>query len=118
MMRCRLAVVIAWIGLASASKGSAQHPAVRLDPANAANFAAVVYNENDPLAAPLANYYAEKRGIPAERVGGLKCPLHEEISREQSDREIAQPLRRIFTQREWWIAQPSTSSIVPTAVPP
>jgi uncharacterized protein (TIGR03790 family) len=73
-----------------------------LDPAVPANFAVVVYNESDPLAAPLAKFYAEKRGIPPDRLVALKCTLAEEISREQYDLEIAQPLRRAFDAHRWW----------------
>lgn len=72
------------------------------DPGNPASFAVVVYNANDPLAEPLAKFYAGKRGIPTDRIVALKCPLTEEISREQYDLEIAAPLRRIFDERQWW----------------
>ena len=77
-------------------------PASAADPGNPANFAVVVYNANDPLAEPLAKFYAGKRGIPMERIVALKCPLTEEISREQYDREIAEPLRRAFDEHKWW----------------
>ena len=65
-------------------------------------FALVVYNENDPLSRDLAAFYADKRGIPAERVVSLKCPLEEEIGRDQYDATIAEPLRALFDARGWW----------------
>jgi uncharacterized protein (TIGR03790 family) len=102
MMRRRLAVLAALCCLASARSSPAQAASGGPDPSTPANFAVVVYNENDPLAAPLAKFYAEKRGIPADRIVGLKCPLSEEISREQYDRQIAQPLRRAFDKNSWW----------------
>ena len=82
-----------------------------------AALALVVYNENDPLSRDLAAFYADKRGIPAERVVSLKCPLEEEISREQYDQTIAGPLRALFDERHWWnrtADQPGTepSSVV------
>ena len=69
---------------------------------NPAALAVVVYNENDPLSRDLADFYAEKRGIPAERVVGSRCPTDEEISREEYDDTIAGPLRAIFDARGWW----------------
>lgn len=71
-----------------------------------AAFAVVVYNEADPLSRDLADYYAEKRGIDAERVIGLKCPTAEEITREEYDATIAGPLRAVFDERHWWTRSP------------
>ncbi len=99
MMRRLLVVLAAGLCLAITQHAAGQLAADAWAPAN---FAVVVYNENDPLAAPLAKYYAEKRGIPADRVIALKCSLAEEISREQFDSEIAQPLRRAFDANGWW----------------
>src|SRR5258708_34666049 len=99
-----------WPG-ARARAQVASVPGGPLDPAVPANFAAVVYNENDPLAAPLAKFYAEKRGIPPERMVALKCSLAEEISREQYDREIAQPLRRAVRAPPWRDRPPGKNSV-------
>lgn len=62
----------------------------------------VVFNKADPVSGELANYYAVKRGIPLEQVVGLDCPLTETISREEYDRTLAEPLRKIFSERGWW----------------
>lgn len=62
----------------------------------------VVYNEKDPDSAELAQYYAGKRRIPNDRVVGLKCPTAEEITREEYDQQIADPLREIFVKNGWW----------------
>ncbi len=62
----------------------------------------VVFNENDIESTALAGIYVEKRGIPSENLVGVKCTVSEEISREEYDRTIAEPLRRIFTERKWW----------------
>lgn len=67
-----------------------------------AALALVIYNGNDPLSRDLANFYAEQRHIPAERVVALQCPLEEEISRQQYDETIAGPLRALFDARGWW----------------
>lgn len=108
MNRRYLALLLFAFGLPAGDRAVAQSiPGGRAapglpDPGNPANFAVVVYNANDPLAEPLAKFYAEKRGIPPGRMVALKCPLTEEISREQYDREIAEPLRRAFDDHKWW----------------
>jgi uncharacterized protein (TIGR03790 family) len=65
----------------------------------------VVYNTADPDSGKLAQYYAEKRDIPAERVLGLKCPLTEEITREQYDETIRQPILAYVTQKDWMLRE-------------
>lgn len=62
----------------------------------------VVFNAAVPDAEALAKFYAEKRGIADDHLIGLDCPTEEEISREQYDATIAEPLRKIFDERGWW----------------
>lgn len=62
----------------------------------------VVYNRNAPDSEDLARFYASKRGIARDQVVGLDCPRTEEITREEYDRTIAEPLRATFTKRGWW----------------
>lgn len=62
----------------------------------------VVFNENDLDSVALAGQYAEARKIPAGNLVGLKCSVAEEIAREDYDRTIAGPLRKIFVERGWW----------------
>src|ERR1700677_71584 len=64
----------------------------------------VVFNSRDPASAELAKYYAGKRNIPAEHVVGIDCPLTEEITREEYDGQIAEPLRKIMTDQGLWKA--------------
>ncbi len=73
---------------------------------NPADLAVIVFNENEPSARELAEFYAGKRGIPSERMVTLKCSTDEEISREEYDDHIAGPLRRIFDERGWWKRTP------------
>lgn len=84
--------------------------------ADPAALAVVVYNENDPLSRDLAGFYAEKRGIPAERVISLKCPTDEEITREQYDETIAGPLRAQFDAHGWWTRTPDRPDKEPSSV--
>ncbi|PYK72316.1 MAG: hypothetical protein DME44_04860 [Verrucomicrobia bacterium] len=62
----------------------------------------VVFNTAVPDSEALARFYAEKRGIAADHLVGLDCPSEEEISREQYDTTIAEPLRKMFEERQWW----------------
>ncbi len=62
----------------------------------------VVFNESAADSGDLARFYASKRGIAKDHVLGLKCSLAEEISRDEYDRDIAEPLRKIFKERGWW----------------
>ncbi len=73
----------------------------------------VVFNKNDRDSAELARFYAEKRGVPKDQVIGLSCAKSEEISREEYDKTIAEPLRRAFTANFWWKLRDPESPLGP-----
>ena len=75
-------------------------PASDVDPNAAATL--VVYNQNDPDSVGLAFFYAAKRHIPSDQVIGIACSKAEEITRDEYDTTIAQPLRKAFTSNLWW----------------
>jgi len=62
----------------------------------------VVYNQTAPDSAELAKFYAQQRGIARDHLVGLTCSTEEEISREEYDATIADPLREVFKKRHWW----------------
>ncbi len=62
----------------------------------------VLYNKNVPDSVALATFYAQQRGIAHDHLIGLECSTEEEISREEYDATIANPLRDIFKERQWW----------------
>ena len=62
----------------------------------------VVFNKDIPESVELAKFYAQKRGIARDHLVGLACSKEEEISREEYDATIAEPLRKIFRDRKWW----------------
>ena len=62
----------------------------------------VVYNQTVPDSIELAKFYAQQRGIARDHLVGLACSSNEEISREDYDATIADPLREIFKTRHWW----------------
>ncbi|MFQ3670664.1 MAG: TIGR03790 family protein [Verrucomicrobiia bacterium] len=61
----------------------------------------VVFNRNDPEAEGLARYYAERRGIPEERVLGIECPVTETVSRDDFDRTIRKPISDYLESKGW-----------------
>ena len=80
-------------------------PAVAQEPVRPVREAAatiVVFNARDPESRALAAYYAERRGIPADQVVGLECPLTEEITREEYRTTLEEPLRAKFEREGWW----------------
>ncbi|HEY2614662.1 MAG TPA: TIGR03790 family protein, partial [Chthoniobacterales bacterium] len=62
----------------------------------------VVYNRDVPESVELAKFYAQQRGIARDHLVALSCPKEEEISREEYDQTIRDPLRGVFTDRNWW----------------
>lgn len=62
----------------------------------------VVFNKDVPESAELARFYAEKRGIAPDHLVGLSISRTEEISRDEYDTMIRDPLRAIFNERGWW----------------
>ena len=72
-------------------------PALRAAPAAIPPEAVVVlYNSNLPESRLLARHYAEARSLPRENIVGLPMPASEEISRQQYEKTIRDPLRRLF----------------------
>ena len=47
----------------------------------------IVYNAEDPDSRPLADYYAQKRGVPTNQICGIRAPVAETISRQGLQRE-------------------------------
>ncbi|MFZ4767053.1 MAG: TIGR03790 family protein, partial [Roseimicrobium sp.] len=86
--------------LALASWLHAQGPAW-----DAAAATAVVFNRDYPESAALAEEYARMRGIPDEQLIAVSCSKEEAISREAFLETIAEPLRGIFIERDWWKLQ-------------
>jgi uncharacterized protein (TIGR03790 family) len=61
----------------------------------------VVYNTNDPDSLALAQYYATRRNIPADRVLGIACAQTEEITRADYDETIRVPITSYLIQKNW-----------------
>ncbi len=62
----------------------------------------VVYNKSFNGSKALAEFYAEKRYIPADKVVGIECPKEETISRNEFENTIHEALLRKFNEKKWW----------------
>ena len=62
----------------------------------------VIFNKDVPESVELAKFYAQKRGINPDHLVGLSISRTEEISRDEYDAMIRNPLRAIFKERGWW----------------
>ena len=68
----------------------------------------VVFNRDVPESVALAKFYAQKRGIARDHLVGLNCSPNEEINRDEYEATIAEPLRFVFKERNWWTVHDST----------
>lgn len=62
----------------------------------------VIYNQSDPGAKSLADFYCSERGIDSTHQIAVTAPLREEISREEYDSLIAAPIRQELLHRGLW----------------
>lgn len=62
----------------------------------------VVFNQDVPESVELAKFYALKRGLARDHLVGLSVSKTEEISRDEYDTMIRDPLRAVFKERHWW----------------
>jgi uncharacterized protein (TIGR03790 family) len=91
----RLAPALLFLGFAHATL-----PAFAEKPLAPATI--VVFNQDVPESVELAKFYAQKRGIARDHLVGLSVSRTEEISRDEYDTMIRNPLRAVFKERKWW----------------
>ena len=85
----RKPLLLAWLVLA----GAWSAPGQGYDPATAGREGLVlIANRNTPESESLARFYAEKRGVPAERVVVLDLPTGETMSRSDYEQRLRDPL--------------------------
>jgi uncharacterized protein (TIGR03790 family) len=68
----------------------------------------VVFNNALPASRQLAETYAKARRIPAGNLVGLKMSTDETISRAEYTSTLADPLRKVFTEKTWWVMASGT----------
>lgn len=64
---------------------------------------AVLFNSAVPESRALAEQYRMARQIPAENLVGLKMPPGADVSRDEYNIAILNPLRAEFDKRRWWV---------------
>ncbi|MEA3363016.1 MAG: TIGR03790 family protein [Thermodesulfobacteriota bacterium] len=60
----------------------------------------LIVNRNNPSSIELAEYYRDKRQIPLANLLTVNMPDEEDCSREEYQRELLEPLREYFAQRQ------------------
>lgn len=63
---------------------------------------AILYNNQSPESEELARYYASARDIPRANLIGLELSNKDEITRTEYNETLREPLRELFTSRQWW----------------
>lgn len=61
----------------------------------------VVYNSKDPSSKELAEYYAVRRDIPPERILGIACSTQEEITRDDYEATVREPIISYIYRKNW-----------------
>lgn len=89
-------VLLAFLG-ALVSTGAA----LAADRGDALARTVVVANTRDPDSVALAEYYVERRGIPADNVVALALPLPETLTWPQFVEDLWNPLRAELVRRGW-----------------
>ena len=72
----------------------------------------IVYNAEDPESRPLADYYAQRRGIRTNQICGIHAPVVETISRKDYNEKIRDPVWQ-FLSRQGLLTQERRTVIDP-----
>jgi uncharacterized protein (TIGR03790 family) len=94
--RLRPALMIALVALAPCPAAAAA-----ADRADELARTAIVANTRDPDSVALAEYYAERRGIPRDNILALPLPLPETLTWPQFVENMWNPLRAELVRRGW-----------------
>ncbi|WP_367873831.1 TIGR03790 family protein [Luteolibacter sp. Populi] len=75
----------------------------------------VLYNSSSTDSTALANAYAKARQIPATNLIGLPLPDKEEITREEFNKALLEPLKAEYDKRGWWKREKDPAgNLIPT----
>jgi uncharacterized protein (TIGR03790 family) len=88
-------------GAANDTLGAPHYFVPEGDPGSLADHLLVVYNSAYPESQDLADYYAQRRHIPAERVLGIACSSAEEITRADYEKTIREPIISYIYGKGW-----------------
>ena len=68
----------------------------------------VVYNESEPESKPLAEYYAQRRGVPTNQICGLRVRNVEIITRREFNEQVREPILRFMNEHGLLFQLPTT----------
>jgi uncharacterized protein (TIGR03790 family) len=68
----------------------------------------IVYNAQEPESKPLAEYYAQKRGVPTNQICAINMRPVETITRREYNDNIREPLLRFLTRQRLIVQQART----------
>src|ERR1700687_2951478 len=68
----------------------------------------IVYNEQNPDSKPLADYYAQKRGVPTNQVCAIRVRDDETVTRREYNEQILEPIERFMRRSGLLSQQPQT----------
>lgn len=62
----------------------------------------IVYNKNVPESKRVAEYYAQKRGVPSTQVFGFSLRPVQTLGREEFHNDLEKPLARVLEDKKLW----------------
>ena len=75
----------------------------------------VVYNSNSPASKELAEFYSLMRKIPTTQVVGVPTTEKATIDRATYNKTVRDPLRKIFTDSNWWtLVKDPSGAVIPS----
>jgi uncharacterized protein (TIGR03790 family) len=96
-MPVRLVILGFWLFLLVPTPG----PAVPLPQTNG-NEVIIVYNKNVPESRTVADYYAQKRGVPANQIFGFSMRPVQTLRRDEFRDDLEKPLAKILQDKKLW----------------
>jgi uncharacterized protein (TIGR03790 family) len=69
----------------------------------------VVYNSRLPESKQVADYYAQRRGVPTNQILGLPLPTGEAMTRQQFIEDLQKPLQKHLEKEKLFVYSPATN---------
>ncbi len=68
----------------------------------------IVYNASEPESRPLADYYAERRGVPTNQICRIDVRNAEVITRKEFNEQVREPILKFMNEHGLLLQSPST----------
>jgi uncharacterized protein (TIGR03790 family) len=90
-----------WLSLVFVARGA-------LASDGAARRVVIVYNAEEPESKPLADYYADKRGVPTNQIFEIHVRNAESVTRREFNDQVREPILRFLTHNGLMTQEPVT----------